>query len=88
LDENDGMLFVFDDEDFRTFWMKDTLISLDIIFINSDLVVVNISENTTPMDTQKIYSSDEKVKYVLEVNGGWSEKNEIKKGDKIEISGI
>jgi len=85
LDENSGMLFVFTNENVRTFWMKDTLISLDMIFISSDGTIVNIAKNTQPNQIEERYSSEDPVKYVLEVNGGWSDKNGVKKGDSVII---
>ncbi len=66
-----GMLFVFDDEDMRFFWMKNTPLSLDIIFISADKKIVSIAENTTPFSEAPI-SSEFPAKFVLEVNAGFS----------------
>ena len=81
LPDNRGMLFVFDREEFRSFWMKNTYISLDIIFINKDKEVINIHQSTEPLNTEKSYYSDQPVQFVLEVNGGWSILNNLKRGD-------
>jgi len=85
-----GMLFVFDKEGFYPFWMKNTLISLDIIWINSAGKIVSISKNTkvdncdyisTPGCQPKVYKPTAFAKYVLEVNASFCNKNSIKVGD-------
>ncbi|MEK6891857.1 MAG: DUF192 domain-containing protein [Nanoarchaeota archaeon] len=87
LDENSGMLFVFDDEDNQTFWMKNTLIPLDIIFISKDMKIVDI-KSATPCkeDPCSLYMSSKPAKYVLEVNGNFTIKNNIKIDDKIILN--
>ncbi len=80
-----GMLFVFPDEEFRSFWMKNTLIPLDIIFIGADLRVVGVVENAAPK-TLTSRSVEGESKYVLEVPGGWSAKVGLKAGSKVEIA--
>lgn len=86
LDENSGMLFVFAIEDYHSFWMKNTLIPLDTIFISEELQIVDIiySEpcKEDPCDS---YKPREIAKYVLEVNGNFTIKNNIKIGNKITI---
>ena len=79
-----GMLFSFPDSQKRSFWMKNTPIPLDIIFIDENYKVLNIAKNTTPYSTESLFSEG-KVRYVLEVNAGWSAKNNLKKGDLIEV---
>ncbi len=86
LDENEGMLFVFEDSEIRNFWMKDTKIPLDIIFISEDFKIINLAEaELCNKDPCKIYSSTKEAKYVLEINNGLSKKNNIKEGDKITL---
>ena len=87
LEENSGMLFIFENEESQTFWMKNTLISLDIIFIGSDLEIVDI-KNAEPCrkDPCKLYASPGPAKYVLEVNAGFAARNKLKVGDKIIMS--
>lgn len=80
-----GMLFVFENENVQEFWMKDTPLPLDIIFIDSDWTVVKISENTKPNQTEERYHSKYKVKYVLEVNAGYTKGNNIDVGDALLI---
>jgi uncharacterized membrane protein (UPF0127 family) len=82
LDENAGMLFIMPNEQIQTFWMKDTKISLDIIFIFSDWKIAGYAENTQPFSRDQI-AIDKPTKYVLEVNAGFCKKHGIQPGDKI-----
>jgi len=91
--ENCGMFFVFNNTQPLTFWMKNTLIPLDIIFITKDGVVTNIeqasAEPNNKDDTQyQTYRSNGDALYVLEVNRGWSQKNQLKAGDNLNILNI
>jgi uncharacterized membrane protein (UPF0127 family) len=70
LDDSSGMLFVFDRQEPQKFWMKNTPVSLDIIFAGGDGCIVNIVESTTPMSNQR-YRSKGPVKYVVEVRAGF-----------------
>jgi len=84
LDENSGMIFVFDNEDYHSFWMKNTLIPLDIIFISKELEVVDIIHaKPCEEDPCSSYKPREIAKYVLEVNGNFTIKNKIKIGNKV-----
>ena len=76
------MLFLYKDAKYRSFWMRNTPTSLDIIFVGENLKIVNIAEKTLPMsDTRYISSSP--AKYVVEVRAGFVKKYGIKAGDKI-----
>jgi uncharacterized protein len=77
-----GMLFVFETEQVLKFWMKNTCIPLDMIFVGADGVIVGIEENTPTLsiDTFSAYCP---AKYVLEVNAGWTRKHGVKAGQKI-----
>ena len=79
-----GMLFDFGDPRPVSMWMKNTYISLDMIFISKDGVVRSIAENTTPLST-KIISSKSQVRYVLEVNGGTASRLGVKPGDRVTL---
>lgn len=70
LPENYGMLFVYNGEDYRTFWMKNTLIPLDIIFFDQSGIMVDYKDNFMPcVDTDcDTYQSKDKAMYVLEIN--------------------
>jgi uncharacterized membrane protein (UPF0127 family) len=77
-----GMLFIFDDVKPLSFWMKNTYIPLDIIYINQYFEIVTIQENTTPFSEVSI-PSYKPAKYVVEVNAGFCFKNKIEAGDNI-----
>jgi len=87
LDKNSGMLFIYDGEDMRGFWMKNTLIALDMLWIDKDKNIVYIKENALPCekDPCEVYGSLEKSKYILEVNAGFVMENDIKVGDEVAL---
>jgi len=82
--DDQGMLFLEEREKRVSFWMKNTYIPLDIIFINSDKEIVNIYKMAKPESLETIYSI-KPVKYVLEINGGLCDKLGIGIGNKIKI---
>ena len=82
---NAAMLFVFPNEEPRSFWMKNTYISLDIIYINSRKEIVSIQKYTQPKSTYSI-PSEKPAMYVLEVNAGYTDKYGITPGDKVDFS--
>lgn len=84
MDEDKGMLFIFDRPDKQSFWMKNTIIPLDIMFIDSVGVIDTIYRRTTPYSERSL-PSRRKVQFVVEVNGGWSDKNNITESDLIEF---
>jgi len=77
-----GMVFPFDPPRMAGFWMKDTLIPLDMIFIRADGTIANIEENTVPMSLEPVVSA-EPVAAVLEIPGGRSAQLGIRAGDKV-----
>lgn len=87
MDFKKGMLFIFENQEKHGFWMKDTLIALDIIWINQNKEVVFISENAQPcrQNTCPIIKPSQNAKYVLEINGGISREIGLVVGDKISI---
>ena len=84
LKENEGMLFIWNSEDQRYFWMKNTKFHLDIIFINSDFKIVDIFFNAKPFSLINI-SSRIKAQYVLELNKGIFKYFNLKIGDKVVL---
>jgi uncharacterized membrane protein (UPF0127 family) len=82
---NSGMLFAFDDEEPRRFWMKNTLIPLDMIFVDSSSKIIDIKENVPPCKQEECptYPSKEPAQYVLEVNAGFVQENGVKIGDRL-----
>lgn len=89
LDDNKGMLFIFDKKDKYSFWMKNTLIPLDMIFINDNKIVYIVKNAKPEKDTSgqlPIYTTPTEANYVLEVKGGQSDKNKFSAGDRVDIS--
>ncbi|MBT3393088.1 MAG: DUF192 domain-containing protein [Elusimicrobiaceae bacterium] len=87
LKADEGMLFVFDEQDFRMFWMKNTFIDLDFLFISDEKTINNISHNISRTFE---YTPDEQIprvlgigQYVLEVPAGEIRKQNLKIGDKL-----
>ena len=83
IEENEGMLFIFKMEEERFFWMKNTSIPLDILFIDSKFNVISIVKSTTPF-SEDLLSSIYPAKCVLEVNSGYTTNNNIKIGSSIK----
>lgn len=82
MDDNKGMLFYFGQEREINFWMKNTFIPLDMIFIRADGIIHHIHENAVPEDLTPIPSQGE-VMGVLEINAGLSKKLGIQPGDLV-----
>lgn len=82
LEQTNGMLFVFPEESKRGFWMKNTYISLDIIYLNSKKEVVSISKDTVPL-SQSQYRSVLPSQYVVEIGAGLSKTWGIIKGSRL-----
>ncbi len=80
-----GMLFIFDDEAPRSFWMANTPISLDIIFVNSEMEIVRVHRNTPPYSHENIVS-ESPAKYVVEVNAGFALDHDIREGMTINYT--
>lgn len=82
-----GMLFIFAKEEIHNFWMKNTLIPLDIIWINKNKKIIFIKENVQPCKIEQceLFTPNEKAKYVLEINGGLAEEMRFDIGDEINF---
>ncbi|MCU0596299.1 MAG: DUF192 domain-containing protein [Desulfobacterota bacterium] len=83
LPELHGMLFVFDSPEVQRFWMHNTPLSLDMIFVDENRRILNIAESTTPMSKQT-YASRGPAKYVVEVRAGFSKRHGITEGMTIQ----
>lgn len=82
LSPEQGMLFVFEAEGELSFWMKNTPLPLDIIFIDSAGIIVNIAADTVPYSLSTL-SSEGDAQYVLEINAGLAQKLDIRVGDQV-----
>ena len=83
LDEDSGMLFVFDRSGFYSFWMRNTFIPLSIAFIDARGIIVNIEE-MVPHDERPV-SPELPIIYVLEMNAGWFSGREIMPGMRVDF---
>ena len=82
-----GMLFVFPETEEHSFWMKNTLIPLDMLFIGDDGAIVGIHADATPLSTAPI-SVGRPSRWVLEVPGGWAARRGVAAGDRVELRGV
>ena len=87
LAENAGMLFIFTREQERTFWMKNCLIDLDVLFINSELRIVDIQTMKAPMPNRPLlnYTSRRPAKYALELKSGSAKRLDLRIGQNIDL---
>jgi uncharacterized membrane protein (UPF0127 family) len=83
LPDGEGMYFVFEKEDWLSFYMKDTRIPLTIAYITKDAVIESIKD-LTPLDEQPVYSSSP-AQFALEAKRGWFEENNIRPGDRVVL---
>jgi len=87
LAEDQGMLFLFPSEKPLSFWMKNTPLSLDIIFVSSDRRVVSIAAATTPYSTEPI-PSRRPARYVVETRAGFCAENGVTVGTPVELPAV
>ncbi|QLG46182.1 DUF192 domain-containing protein [Costertonia aggregata] len=85
IEDYQGMLFVFSDEQMHAFYMKNTQFPLDIIYIKADSTIASFQKNAQPFNENSL-SSQVPVQYVLEVNAGLAEKWGLEVGDKVNFS--
>ena len=87
LPDDHGMLFIFPAENFRSFWMKNTRIPLDIMYFDEDLKLVSVAENAQPCRTRRCpsYPSAGPAKYVLELNAGKAAELGVRPGDQLQL---
>ncbi|MBD3226466.1 MAG: DUF192 domain-containing protein [Caldithrix sp.] len=83
LPETQGMLFIFEQERRQHFWMKNTSVSLDMIFLNSRNKIVHIEKYTEPY-SKRTYPSVKPAKYVVEVVAGFTDRYDIKAGQQVQ----
>ena len=82
-----GMIFLFPEESQQTFWMKNTPIPLDMIFISRDMKIVGIVEQTVPFSLDS-HSVGTPSQYVLEINGGLAKRHGIQAGNRVRFDSI
>jgi uncharacterized membrane protein (UPF0127 family) len=82
-----GMIFLFPVESIQSFWMKNTPLPLDMIFINRDLKIVGIVEQTVPfsLDSRSVNAPSQ---FVLEINGGLAKRHGLNAGDSVRFDNI
>lgn len=85
MEDNQAMLFIFPEEDFRSFYMKNTYIPLDIIYLDEGLEIVSFQYDAVPLDETSL-PSNTPAKYVLEIKAGLSERFDIQIDDKISYT--
>jgi hypothetical protein len=86
LPDGQGMLFLFDEEGEHSFWMKDTLIPLDLIFVDSTGKVTGIVARARPLTLEPRSGGTSRM--VLEVPGGWAAANGVRVGDRMRVEGL
>lgn len=84
MEDNQGMLFIMDQQEEQAFWMRNTYIPLDIIFVNDQRTIVKVRANTKPQSLNQITSIAPAL-YVVEVNAGFANQHHIQEGDKINF---
>lgn len=88
LKDSEGMIFIFDNKSYQKFWMKNTFIPLDIIFLDNNLNIVNFYESMEPNNEQKIYTSQKPVQIVIELKSNSIKNLDINKNTKFNILNI
>lgn len=87
MDENHGMIFVFPRPDHQIFWMHNTILPLDMVFIRADRTILGIVKNATPeTDDPREVPGD--ALYVLELNGGYADRHHLSAGDRVELTDV
>ena len=87
LPQDAGMLFIFETSQPLAFWMKNTFISLDMIFADNAKRIVSIAKNTTPL-SEALIPSGKNAMYVVEVNAGFCDTHGIREGDVIDFTRV
>ncbi len=77
LEDGEGMLFIYDNDDTHSIWMKDMKINIDIIWLDKDKEVVHIVKNASPESFPKLFTSKKPARYVLEVPAYYTTRNKI-----------
>lgn len=78
------MLFVFEEDGYHAFWMKDMKFSIDMIWLDESMAIVHIERNVSPSSYPNTYKSPEPARYVLEVQAGTADRLNLQANDKAE----
>lgn len=84
LGEDEGMFFVFEKEGYYGIWMKEMKFPLDIAWLDANKKIIHLEKSILPDTYPKVFNSNSKAQFVLEVNAGFFEKNKIKVGDSLK----
>lgn len=85
LPTNGGVLFIFDESEYHGIWMKDMLLSIDIIWIDEKFTVVHIEENVHPSTYPTVFEPDVPARFVVETSSRFAETYGIKEGDRVSL---
>jgi uncharacterized membrane protein (UPF0127 family) len=85
--DDEGMIFLFDETREHIFWMKNTFIPLDMVFIGDDRRVEGVYENAEPFSLQRM-TVQKPSRYVLEVNAGWCRQHGVGAGAQLRFDGV
>jgi hypothetical protein len=85
-DVNEGMLFIFNDAEQYSFWMKDMSFPIDIVWFDSQYRVVYVKKNAEPTSYPEVFTPTAPAQYVLEVPAGFFSSHNLKVGDELKIS--
>ncbi len=85
--EDQGMLFIFEEEDYYSFWMKNTYFPLDMLWLDSNRLIVHIEEDVPPCPSEPCpsYTPERPARYVLELVSGSVRKHGLKIGDRLDF---
>lgn len=83
LPENQGMLFVYDMPGYYSFWMKDMNFAIDIIWLDANKKIIDITRDVRPESYPSSFSSQSPAQYILEVNSGWAERHGVEIADYV-----
>lgn len=85
LDDDKGLLFVFEKSGHPEIWMKEMIYSLDIAWLDSGFNVVHLEKNVAPTTYPETFGSEKPARYVLEVNAGFFDKHQVVEGSKLVL---
>lgn len=85
LAEDEGMLFIFDEDGKPSFWMKDMLFAIDIVWISRDGAIVHIEENVAPETYPTSFAPRSEARYVVELPAGYASKYTVRLGDVVRL---